>query len=134
MLWMLSLWLLGSPSAPAAAEGITCEADMLKQPMEKLALAVDKRAPGTEGKPCAEQLRIFAAIAQRAEGRLNTTVKDSPSDTADKLTPRLVLVALVFSALALVSGPVITIMLFRRYGLISWRLHVGNSTTQISAR
>ena len=122
VLWGFTISLLFASVGPALAKESACGSDALKESMRRLALATGEALPPATD-DCPAQLAALVKIADKAQERLSQS-----SHTALGAW-RLALVSVVLSALALLSAPVITLLLFRRYGLISWSLNVGDSTS-----
>ena len=123
----LSLWVacLTHP----IADGTHCEnLDAMNQAMTDLATAMQESSPSMAAPDCTDRAKKFAALAEQAAGRIKSSRSlASASSSTDTTTRRFAVVSFGLSLLALLSAPLVTIFLFRRYGLISWRRPAGSS-------
>jgi len=106
-----------SPVTGAPVEGaqpVPCVPERLVQSMTALSKALDAEPLRLDAKNCSAQETALVAIADKARARLtsNASARDGR---------RLAAASLGVSILAVLSAPLITLALFRRYGLISWR-------------
>ena len=124
----LTLALLAAPVTPAraeqprAADHTPCVGAALLASMNKLSVALDAAPLRLSDQPCPAQEKVLVSLTERAQAKLTAGSEAMGAR-------RLAIASLSLSALALLSAPVVTLALFRRYGLISWRprLRAGRS-------